>query len=105
MVIISLHYQNKVQSEMEDKLNQTMHAMKQDREESETKREQELAALRRLTDKLQREKDDSTLRFEEEKHRSMMLGGWRGSSWVNKLRFRSLIVEARVWLGIGWIIK
>lgn len=80
MVMKSLHYQNKVQSEMEDKLNQTMHAMKQDREESETKREQELAALRRLTDKLQREKDDSTLRFEEEKHRSMMLGGWKGSS-------------------------
>ena len=48
--------------------------MKMERDELELKKDQELSALKRYSEKLQRERDDSTLRFEEEKHRSMMLG-------------------------------
>lgn len=66
---------------MEDKLNMTIHNMKMEREELELKKDQEISSLKRFTEKLQRDKDDSTLRFEEEKHRSMMLGKgrWGGS--------------------------
>lgn len=59
---------------MEDKLNMTIHNMKLERDEIELKKDQEISSLKRFTEKLQRDKDDSTLRFEEEKHRSMMLG-------------------------------
>lgn len=52
----------------------TIHNMKMERDELELKKDQEISSLKRFTEKLQRDKDDSTLRFEEEKHRSMMLG-------------------------------
>ena len=85
-------FQNNILTELEDKLNMTIHSMKMERDELELKKDQELSSLKRLTEKLQRDKDDSTLRFEEEKHRTMMLGkaecdgGWvrrtyEGKSW------------------------
>ncbi|XP_071552290.1 LOW QUALITY PROTEIN: uncharacterized protein [Panulirus ornatus] len=64
---------NNVQSEMEDKLNSTIHSLKMEKDEVELKKDQEISSLKRFTEKLQRERDDAALRFEEEKHRSMML--------------------------------
>lgn len=63
-----------MQSELEDKLNSTIHSLKMEKDELELKKDQELSSLKRFTEKLQRERDDAALRFEEEKHRSMMLG-------------------------------
>lgn len=73
--LIISYFQNNLQSELEDKLNSTIHSMKMERDELELKKDQEISNLKRFTEKLQRERDDSTLRFEEEKHRSMMIGG------------------------------
>ncbi|XP_069959044.1 rootletin isoform X2 [Cherax quadricarinatus] len=64
---------NNLQSELEDKLNSTIHSLKMEKDELELKKDQEISSLKRFTEKLQRERDDSALRFEEEKHRSMML--------------------------------
>ena len=51
-----------------------MHLFKQDIEDLELKKDQELASLKRVIEKLQREKDDCALRFEEEKHKSLRMG-------------------------------
>ncbi|XP_063597935.1 rootletin-like [Penaeus indicus] len=76
---------NNLQSELEDKLNSTIHSMKMERDELELKKDQEISNLKRFTEKLQRERDDSTLRFEEEKHRSMMIAKQEISSLEEKV--------------------
>ena len=48
--------------------------MSQDREDEQSKKDQEISSLRRNIEKLSRERDDITLRFQEEKQKSMMLG-------------------------------
>lgn len=63
-----------MQSDMDDKINSTVHNFRLEMDDLETKKDQELASLRRTIDKLHRDKEDSSLRFEEEKHKSLMLG-------------------------------
>lgn len=51
-----------------------IHLMRQEMDELETRKDQELSASRRTIEKLQRERDDASLRYEEEKHKSLMMG-------------------------------
>ena len=48
--------------------------MSQDREDEQSKKDLEIANLKRSIEKLTRDRDDLTLRFQEDKQKSMMLG-------------------------------
>ncbi|KAL7640451.1 UNVERIFIED_CONTAM: hypothetical protein RMT77_008726 [Armadillidium vulgare] len=76
---------NEFQSVMEDKINMTLHAMRQEMDELETKKDQELSSLKRTIEKLQRERDDASLRYEEEKHKSLAMAQQEISSLEEKV--------------------